>query len=49
VPGEIRKGLRLVGVVERWGSESQDEGDEWRRRILAKQQLLNLDQHVPNS
>ena len=39
---EIHDGLWLVGVFEGWGSMSQDEADEWRRRILARQGFLAL-------
>jgi len=41
-PDEIRDGVWLVGVVERWGSMSQDEADEWRRRIEARRRFLDL-------
>ena len=41
-PEEIRDGLWLVSVFENWGSMSTHEADEWRRRIVARQQLLSL-------
>jgi hypothetical protein len=36
-PEEIRDGLWMTGVFERWGSMTTAEADEWRRRILARQ------------
>jgi len=46
-PDEIRDGLWLVGVLERWGSMSLEESDEWRRRILAGREFLNLNHRTP--
>lgn len=41
-PEEISDGLWFVDVCKRWGSMSQAEADEWRRRILARQGCLAL-------
>ena len=41
-PEEVRDGLRMVSLFERWGSMSPVEADEWRRRILAKQAFQRL-------
>jgi len=47
-PAEIRDDLWLVGVIEDWGSMTQVEADEWRRRILARQRFLGLpDNSIP--
>ena len=48
-PDEIHDGLWLVGVFEDWGSMTTDEADEWRRRIVARQQFLDLDPSQPPS
>ena len=48
-PEEIKDGLWMIGVFEDWGSMSADEADEWRRRILACQQFLDLNQSRPPS
>jgi hypothetical protein len=48
-PDEIRDGLWLVGVFEDWGSMTQDEADEWWRRIVSRQQFLELDPSQPPS
>ena len=42
-PEEVRDGLRMVSLFERWGSMSQAEADEWRRRIAAWEQFLAMD------
>ena len=41
-PGEIRDGMWLVSVFEDWGSMTTEEADEWRRRIVARQQFLKV-------
>ena len=42
-PVEVSGGLWFIDVCERNGSMLQAEADEWRRRILARQRLLELD------
>ncbi len=39
---ELADMLRLVDVFVRGGSMSQDEADEWRRRISAWREFLEL-------
>ena len=41
-PDEIRDALWLIDVFERWNMPPE-EGDEWRRRILAMRAFLELD------
>ena len=43
-PDEIREGLFLLGVAQRWENMPQAEADEWRRRIIARQEFLALDE-----
>lgn len=45
-PEEIREGLRLADVFERAGGASPDEAAEWRRRVLAWQAYLDLDEDM---
>ena len=48
-PEEIGDGLWMIGVFERWGSMTQAEADEWRRRFLARQQFLTLPDYPADS
>jgi len=47
-PEEIRDALRWIDTFER-GGMPQKEADEWRRRILARQQFLELDTETPRA
>jgi hypothetical protein len=40
---EITEARWFVEVCERFGTMRQAEADEWRRRIVARQALLELD------
>jgi len=46
---EIEDGLWFVAVCECNGNMGQAEADEWRRRILARQEFLNLDADGPRA
>ena len=48
-PEEIRDGLWFLDVCERSGNMDQEEADEWRRRILARQRFLALDTDGPQA
>jgi len=39
---EIADGLWFVDVCERFGTMKQTEADEWRRRIAARREFLEL-------
>jgi hypothetical protein len=39
---QIQKGLRFVGVSQQFLGVSEEEADEWRREILAKQGELGI-------
>lgn len=41
-PEEINDGLWFVDVCEHDGNMDQAEADEWRQRIVARQQFLDL-------
>ena len=39
-PDEVPDALRFVALLERGGQMGQEEADEWRRRILAREAFL---------
>jgi len=39
---EIADGLWIVDVCERFGTMNRAEADEWRRRIVARWEFLEL-------
>ena len=46
---DAQDALWFVDVCERNGNMNQPEGDEWRRRILARQRFLKLEDSQPLS
>lgn len=48
-PEEIEDGLWFVDVCERNGNMDHAEADEWRRRIVARQEFLGLDTETPTA
>ena len=45
-PEEPRDALNLIDVFEQWDM-TLEEADEWRRRIVARQQFLELNVEIP--
>jgi hypothetical protein len=43
---EVQDCLRFVEVMERGQNMSQVEADEWRRRIVARQTFLELNEEA---
>ena len=42
---EVADALRFVEAMERGRHMGRAEADEWRRRIIARQRFLELDEH----